>query len=190
MYASDELQFGLLPERKLNWRSLATSYGLEVLFILLLVAASLFGPSHIQLRQRYTVTELLPPPDLSPTPAPLKLKTPHPVATKLLPPALLETPKLLVPRELRVEAKPVEAPKVVIDTFKPVVLEQSGARQAKLLYTGSFGSAPAPTVSRSARSQKTPAPSERWLPRHRDSIEHSVSAAGTGRFPPVPAATS
>lgn len=147
MYASDELQFGLLPERKLNWRSLATSYGLEVLFILLLIAASVFAPSHIQLRQRYTITQLIPPPDLSPTPAPLKLKTAPTVAQKLLPAAPIEAPKLLVPKELRVEAKPVEAPKVVINTFKPVVLEQSGARQAKLLYTGSFGSTPAPTVN-------------------------------------------
>lgn len=150
MYASGELQFGLLPERKLNWRSLVTSYGLILFLLFCLITAGMIWPNHLLIRQRYNVTELLPPPDLSPSPAPLKLKiAPHSAIAKLLPAApVVETPKLLVPKELRVEAKPaVEAPKVVVNTFKPVVLDQSGARQAKLLYTGSFGSTPAPTVN-------------------------------------------
>jgi TonB family protein len=156
MYASGELQFGLLPERKLNWRSLVTSYGLEILFILFLVAGSALWPSHLQIRQRYSITDLVPPPDLSPSPAPLKLKTSGVVVAKLLPPAPVEMPKLVVPKELRVENKPVvEAPKVVMNTFKPVVLDQSGARQAKLLYTGSFGSTPAPTVNAPAQKVQT-----------------------------------
>lgn len=147
MYSTDELQFGLLPERKLNWRSLVTSYGLEILFILLLIGGGIIWPAQMQLRHKYNVTDLIPPPDFSPSPAPLKLRTARNITARLLPAAPLETPKLIVPKELRAENKPVEAPKVVMNTFKPVVLDQGGARQAKLLYTGSFGSTPAPTVN-------------------------------------------
>ncbi|HEY1465162.1 MAG TPA: energy transducer TonB [Terriglobales bacterium] len=150
MYASDDLNFGLLPERKLNWRSIATSYGLEILFILLLVGVGVYWPAQIQVRRRYSVTDLVPPPSLTPEPVPIKLKTsrPVPVVARILPPAPIEAPKLTVPKELRAEAKPVvEAPKVTVNTFKPVVLEQTQTRQAKLLYTGSFGSAPTPTVN-------------------------------------------
>jgi TonB family protein len=147
MYASDDLNFGLLPERKLSWRSIATSYGLEILFILLLIGVSVYWPAKIQLQKRYTVTDLVPPPSLTPEPAPIQLKTPAPVVAKVIPPAPIEAPKLTVPKEFHAEAKPVEAPKVTMNTFKPVVLEQTQVRQAKLLYTGSFGSAPTPTVS-------------------------------------------
>lgn len=156
MYASNDLNFGLLPERKLNWRSIATSYGLEILFILLLVGAGMYWPAQIQLQKRYAVTELLPPPSLTPEPAPIKLKTPPPAVAKVLPPAPIEAPKLTVPKELRVEAKPVvEAPKVAINTFKPVVLEQTQVRQAKLLNVGSFGSTPTPTVNASVQKVQT-----------------------------------
>ena len=146
MFSSDELQFGLLPERKVNWRSLATSYGLEVLFILLLVTASAFWPSQIQFRQRHTVMDLVPPPPEL-TPAPLKLKTSH-TSWPTLP---LHPSRRLSSWFLRnfvpLPKKWPKLPKVVMNTFKPVVLEQSGARKAKLLYTGSFGSTPAPTVN-------------------------------------------
>ncbi|HEY1800838.1 MAG TPA: energy transducer TonB [Terriglobales bacterium] len=155
MHASDELRFGLLPERKVNWRSLATSYGLEVLFILFLISASAFWPSEIQFRQRHTVMDLVPPPTEL-TPAPLKLQTSPHIVAKLLPPVPLQAPKLVVPKEFRPAPKEVaEAPKVVMNTFKPVVLEQSGARQAKLLYTGSFGSTPAPTVNAAVEKVQT-----------------------------------
>jgi TonB family protein len=155
MFSSDELQFGLLPERKVNWRSLATSYGLEVIFILLLVTAGAIWPSEIQFRQRHTVMDLVPPPPEL-TPAPLKLKTSPHIVAKLLPPAPIEAPKLVVPKEFRPAPKEVaEAPKVVMNTFKPVVLEQSGARKAKLLYTGSFGSTPAPTVNAAVEKVQT-----------------------------------
>lgn len=155
MHASHELQFGLLPERKMNWRSLATSYGLEVVFILFLVTASAFWPSEIQLHQRHTVMDLVPPPPEL-TPAPLKLKTSPHIVAKLLPPVPLPEPKLVVPKEFRPAPKEVaEAPKVVMNTFKPVVLEQSGARKAKLLYTGSFGSTPTPTVNAAVEKVQT-----------------------------------
>ncbi len=155
MHASDELRFGLLPERKINWRSLATSYGLEGLFVLFLISASAFWPSEIQMRQRHTIMDLVPPPaELAPTP--LKLETSPHITARLLPPAPLQAPKLVVPEEFRPAPKEVaEAPKVVMNTFKPIVLEQSGARQAKLLYTGSFGSTPTPTVNAAVEKVQT-----------------------------------
>jgi TonB family protein len=155
MYASNDLQFGLLPERKLNWRSVLASYGFELLFILFLIMASVFWPSEIQFRQRHTVMDLVPPPpELAP--APLKLKTSPHIVARLLPPAPIVAPKLVVPKEFRPAPKEMaEAPKVVMNTFKPVVLEQSGARKAKLLYTGSFGSTPAPTVNAAVEKVQT-----------------------------------
>jgi TonB family protein len=143
-----ELRFGLLPERKLNWRSIAASYGLEIFFLLVPLLAGVIWPNQLRSRQRHSIVDLVPPlPELSP--APSKLKEWPRVATKLLPPALIVTPTpLLVRKELRAEVKlPVEAPKVVMNSFKPVVLDQSTARQPKLFYTGSVGSSPTPSVN-------------------------------------------
>ena len=93
-------QLGLLPERRIGWRTLATSYGSEILVILFLLFASLVWPTRLELRARYNITELIPRPDLQPKP--LKPKEPKPVVqAKLLPPAPILTPKLLVPVEIR-----------------------------------------------------------------------------------------
>ena len=70
MATPDKLEFGLLPERQISWRTLATSYGIEVFFILLLLGAGFFFPDTLRLKQRLTVTELVPRPDLKPQPAP------------------------------------------------------------------------------------------------------------------------
>jgi len=37
MATPDKFELGLLPERRMDWRTLATSYGIEVLFIMLLL---------------------------------------------------------------------------------------------------------------------------------------------------------
>lgn len=68
MATPDKLNFGLLPERRIDWRTLATSYGIEVFFILLLLGAGFFFPDTLRLRQKFTVTELVPRPDLKPEP--------------------------------------------------------------------------------------------------------------------------
>src|ERR1700724_309890 len=110
-------QLGLLPERKINKRALATSYGLITLAVLILINLSLLLPEKLQLTQ-YHVTELIPMPSLRPEPVPIKVA---PQTHKLLPAVKLpvfETPKLVVPREVRREApQPVEAPKVVVNQF-------------------------------------------------------------------------
>src|ERR1700719_828182 len=111
-------KLGLLPERKINKRALATSYGLVSLVLLIIINLGLILPEKLQLTQ-YHVTELIPMPSLRPEPEPIKV-TPE-VHPKLLPAVKLpvfEQPKLVVPREVRRAApEPVEAPKVVVNQF-------------------------------------------------------------------------
>ena len=144
-------QLGILPERKINKRALATSYGLVTLAILMLINLSLILPEKLQLTQ-YHVTELIPMPSLRPEPAPIKTEVPK-VKPKLLPAVKLpvfETPKLVVPKEVRRQVeKPVEAPKVVVNNFTPpqIKIPVSGARP-QLVHTGDFGgSSQTPTVN-------------------------------------------
>jgi len=142
-------QLGLLPERKINKRALATSYGLVTLAVLLLINLSLLLPEKLQLTQ-YHVTELIPMPSLRPEPAPIK---PRPqVKAKLLPAVKLpvfEQPKLVVPREVRRQApQPVEAPKVAVNQFVAPVIKVAGGARPQLVHTGDFGgSSQTPTVN-------------------------------------------
>ena len=53
------LTLGLLPEHKINWRSLATSYGTLTLLIILLINLGLFFPDKIQL-QKYHISSWIP----------------------------------------------------------------------------------------------------------------------------------
>ena len=98
--AMPEYRLGLLPERKMDWRTLATSYGLEVLFVLLLINLGLLLPQRLNLKQQYHITELIPMPALRPEAAPVR---PKPQVQKLLPPVpvRIEAPKLVVPQSVR-----------------------------------------------------------------------------------------
>jgi TonB family protein len=141
-------QLGLLPEQKWNWRTFATSYGIVMALILFLIFFGILVPGTILLTN-YQITELVPRPALRPERLPksqrLRQKllpaTPHP---------LFETPKLIVPREVRA-AKPqpqeVEPPKVAMNNFAPTVLKTAGARPV-LIHTGEFeGSSAPPTLN-------------------------------------------
>lgn len=146
-------QLGILPERKIDKRALATSYALMVLLILLLVNLGIIFPDHL-LVKTYRVTELIPLPALKPEPAPIKAK---PLKAKLTPvvPPVIAAPKLVVPHEVRHVEKPepVEAPKVVMNNFAPPQLKMAaGNARPQLLHTGDFGSSVTPTVV--AASQK------------------------------------
>jgi len=143
-------QLGLLPERKINKRALAISYGLVTLVLLILVNVGVFFPEKLQLQQ-YHVTELIPLPSLRPEPEPIKREAPK-VKPKLLPAAKLpvfEQPKLVVPRSVRREApEPVEAPKVVVNQFVAPQIKIAGGARPQLVHTGDFGgSSKAPTVN-------------------------------------------
>ncbi len=143
-------QLGLLPERKLNKKAIATAYGIVALLLLILINVSLLFPDRLTLSQ-YHITEIIPMPSLRPEPAPIKPKPE--VHAKLLPAVkipVLEQPKLVVPREIRREApQPVEAPKVVVNQFAAPELKLAvGGARPQLVHTGDFGgSSQTPTVN-------------------------------------------
>jgi TonB family protein len=145
-------QFGLLPTKRISWQTLATSYGIELAFILLLVNIGLLFPEKLQVKQNYHLTELIPLRGREPKPLP-KPK-PQLVRAKLLPAVPIAAPHLTVPREVRVvqprpEPEP-EAPKVVVNNFQPPQLKQiSGGARPQLIHTGEFstGSSATPTLN-------------------------------------------
>ena len=153
-------QLGLLPERKVNKKALATAYGLVAFALLIVINISLIIPEKLQLAQ-YHVTELIPMPSLRPEPEPIKV-TPE-VKPKLLAAVKLpvfEQPKLVVPRELRREApQPVEAPKVVVNQFAAPQLKIAvGGARPQLVHTGDFnatGSSQKPTVNAAVEKVQT-----------------------------------
>ena len=151
-------QLGLLPERKVNKRALATAYGLVTLVLLIVINLGLILPEKLQLTQ-YHVTELIPMPALRPEPAPIKV-APQ-VKPKLLPAVKLpvfEQPKLVVPREVHREApQPVEAPKVVVNQFAAPQLKMAvGGARPQLVHTGDFGgSSQKPTVNAAVEKVQT-----------------------------------
>lgn len=149
--ADGAFQLGLLPERKIDRRALFSSYTLVILFLFFLVNVGVIWPDRLQLVQTYHVTELIPLPSLQPEP--VEAPPPPPVVhAKLLPPVVLETPKLIVPRDvrpLRTPAVELQPPKVALNTFAPPVLKDipGGARPAQIVHAGEFGSSAAPTVN-------------------------------------------
>jgi TonB family protein len=152
-------QLGLLPERKINKRALATSYGIVALVILILINLSLLLPDKLQLTS-YRMTELIPMPALRPAPEPIKTEVPK-IKPKLLPAVKLpvfETPKLVVPHEVHHEAPPpVEAPKVVVNQFAaPQIKMVAGGARPQLVHTGDFGgSSQKPTVNAAVEKVQT-----------------------------------
>jgi TonB family protein len=156
-----DFQLGLLPEHKINWRSLVTSYGLLVLFILFLINLAILVPQKLNLSRDYHITEIIPIPALRPEPPPPPPVTPPPVVhAKLLPPAPVAKPKLTVPKEIReAQEKPkeIEPPKVALNTFTPTVLKPApGGARPMLIHTGDFGGSSAPpTVNAPVKKVQT-----------------------------------
>jgi TonB family protein len=154
-------QLGLLPERKIDRRAVATGYTLLLLLLLLLINIGLLFPDHIQLKQ-YRVTSLIPLPALKPEPPPDPVKPepikPEPVKAKIIAPEpVLEAPKVIVPQEVRRIPPPeVEAPKVVVNQFAAPDLKVAETVKPRLLHTGDFaGSSVAPTVKAAVEQVQT-----------------------------------
>jgi TonB family protein len=142
-------QLGLLPEKKWNWRTFATSYGLLIGFVLLLIVVGVMTSDTLLNLQNFQVTELVPRPSLRPE----KMRRPKPqLHAKLLPPdPVFKAPKLIVPHEIRA-AKPqpqeIEPPKVALNNFQPAVLTPTTGARPVLIHTGEFqGSSVTPTVN-------------------------------------------
>jgi TonB family protein len=150
-------QLGLLPERKVNKRTMAIGYAVVVLFLLIIINIGLLLPGKIELRQ-YHVTELIPLPAMRPEPEPIKRPK---IKPKLLPAAkipVFEKPKLVVPQEIRrAAAQPVEAPKVVVNQFAAPQLKLAvGGARPQLVHTGDFaGSSQTPTVNAAVNKVQT-----------------------------------
>src|SRR4029077_913111 len=150
-------QLGILPERKIDRRAVATGYTVIVLLALILINVGLLFPDRIQLKE-YRVTALIPLPSMRPEPEPIKVK---PVLkAKLLPPApVFEQPKLIVPHEVHRAPAPeiVEAPKVVVNQFAaPQLKMTAGGARPQLLHTGEFsGSSVTPTVNAAVQKVQT-----------------------------------
>jgi TonB family protein len=152
-------QLGLLPERKLNKRAIATAYGLVALVLLIVVSLGVFMPERLQMRE-YHVTELIPMPSLRPEPEPVKVVAqvkPHLLPAVKLP--VFEQPKLVMPKEARrVAPEPVEAPKVVVNNFAAPQLKLAvGGARPQLVHTGDFneGSSQTPTVNAAVQKVQT-----------------------------------
>ena len=128
----------------MDWRTLATSYGIEVVIILLLLGAGFFFPDSLRLRQKFTVTELVPRPDLKPEPVQAKPKVRRPVVVAKLPPAVaFPTAKLFVPKDIRTHKKKEEEEKAPLLEAKfkaPEMAPPASALPSKIVYTGAFGS--------------------------------------------------
>jgi TonB family protein len=150
-------QLGILPERQIDRRALAASYTVLLVLTLLLVNMGMIFPDRLALKQ-YRVTELIPMPALKPeSMATVKVK---PLKTKVLPPVpVLEQPKMVVPHEVHLAPKPepVEAPKVVVNTFKAPELKMTAAMpHPQLVHTGDFsGSSVKPTVNAAVEKVQT-----------------------------------
>lgn len=150
-------KLGILPERKIDKRAVATGYTFLVVVILLFINIGLLFPDRIQLKE-YRVTALIPLPSMKPEPQPIKVKPV--VKAKLLPPApVFDRPRLIVPHEVRraPAPEPVEAPKVVVNQFAaPELKMTSGGARPQLLHTGDFaGSSVAPTVNAAVQKVQT-----------------------------------
>jgi TonB family protein len=148
--ATPNFQLGLLPERRMDWRTLATSYGVEAAVILVIISAGFLFPDTLKLRQKYTVTELLPRPDLA-HPKPLRQKrAQQSVAIKHVPVPVTTTAKLFVPSDLRRPKKKKEeepqAPKLDAKFAAPEI-KTASSMPARLVYTGSFGSSAPATIN-------------------------------------------
>src|SRR5260370_38035125 len=68
-------QLGILPERKIDRRAVATGYSLIVLLAFILINVGVIFPDRIQFKQ-YHLTSLIPMPALRPEPEPIKVVKP------------------------------------------------------------------------------------------------------------------
>ncbi len=156
MPSCELLTLGLLPEKKRDWRTFVLSYGIVLFLLLFLLLSHLIWPARMNIWGKYTVTEIIPRPDLVPEKRTIKAT---PRVMKLLPPAKFETPKLIVPKEIRqpkVEQAKIEPPKIQPVNFSaPKLQPVSGAMPVKMVYTGSFGSSATPTVNAAVQTVQT-----------------------------------
>src|SRR5213592_4314300 len=182
MPSRETLTLGLLPERKRNWRTFVVSYTGCAVIVMMLLCIHLIWPDRMSTWAKYTVTEIVPRPDLVPEKPVIR---PKPKITKLLPEVKFETPKLIVPREMPkpklIEAK-LEPPKIQTTFEAPRIAVSGAAPMPKVIMTGSFGSSATPTVNAPIQKVQTGGFGDpNGLPGQGKPTAHLV-AANTGSF--------
>lgn len=140
---SDHLSLGLLPERRRDWRTFAASYGIVVVFILLLLGVRLIFPERLQFRETH-ITELIPLPSFQPEP--VKVEAPKPLPTLPILPAVT-APKLVVPKQVIAQPKKLPEPPKIEAEFKAPQLQPARSLPPRLVYTGAFGSSATAKIS-------------------------------------------
>jgi TonB family protein len=146
MQSNQTLTLGLLPEKKRDWRIFLLSYSSCVCLVLLMLLARLIWPQHMSMWSKFTVTEIIPRPDLIPEKRVIKKQK----ITKLLPEIKFETPKLIVPKEMprpKVQETKIEPPKIQPVNFEAPKLQPVSGALPAIVHTGSFGSSATPTVN-------------------------------------------
>jgi TonB family protein len=143
----------LLPERKTNWRTLATSFLGQSVLLLLMVEAAVLHPERIAVATPHlTYTPLA-----GTSSAP---KEPQPVLKTHLLPLPSPRARLVVPSQNDIRASKtaaMEPPKVVFSSprMEPVLARPGGAMPA-IVHTGTFaGSSTTPTVVRPVERVQT-----------------------------------
>ena len=145
----DEFELSLLPERRIDWRALAVSYGLQALAIVFLLLIGLLWPEQIFLHGKYRLTELVPRPALQVKQQRLK-RPAKVVVARLLPPVKFEAPRLIVPKDVVIKKRPqqeIVPPKFGAKNEIPLLPKVSGAMPARIVYTGTFGGSAAATLN-------------------------------------------
>ncbi len=148
-------QFGMLPEREIDWRTLCVSYGAQTFLLLIILMIGVLIPEKMGLKQ-YHATEMVALKPWEPPPPP-KIKIKPIQIAKVDIPVPVPQPKLLVPKEIRkpkVEVAEVEAPKFE-DKTKLDLIKTNPAMPA-IIHTGAFaGSAVQPTVAKPVEQVQT-----------------------------------
>jgi len=151
-------QIRLLPEKRVDWRTVCVSYGAQVLVLMIILVVGILTPEKMSLKT-FEIEQVELKPYEPPPPPKIKIKVPKMVA-RVEAPVPVELPKLIVPKELRkpkVETPEVEAPKVALVEAKlnPALLN-SNKPLPVTIHTGDFsGSAQAPTVNKPIEKVQT-----------------------------------
>jgi len=147
MHSSELLTLGLLPEKKRDWRTFLFSYALCVVVLFLLLLVHLVWPDGMDSWRRFTVTDIIPRPDLVPEKPKL---TPKKIS-KPLPAVKMEAPKLVVPKDVprpKVAEAKIEPPKLQpTNSEAPKLQPVPPATPQRIIHTGEFGSSAPPTVN-------------------------------------------
>jgi TonB family protein len=148
-------QIRLLPGKRIDWRTVCVSYGAQAVLLLVIVIMGILTPEKMSLKT-YKIEMVALKPYKPPPPPRIRIKIPKLVA-RLEPPVPIETPKMIVPREIRkpkVETPEVEAPKFEAKNVAPVI--KTNNTLPVTVHTGAFaGSAVQPTVNKPIEKVQT-----------------------------------